>query len=348
MTDASHPRPAASPATGTSGPHATAATNPAAPMTTVPPSARPARPIYPDTLKLIAWNDPLIELVGFPPHHAYVELLWLPVVGPSGTWVYRRLWQRVQQHPDARPSTWPTSLPRSDSAGGPRSARRSKRRSTASCASDLPAGTAASPSARAHRRWHVGSSAGSARTCKQPTVPSSTPAAPPFTLASQASDGQPRGRSRCAPSDRSSSSSPSPSREVTAAGLRQSGQAPTSPGGAASCGGMMTRAARLDHPGQLHPRDDRRSRRHHRAAPATTHPQRLVRHRDRSRPALAHLHQPLPGSRRSAPARSTPHRLLPARHHRATPHQRRARTRHRMTAGGRAKGPCVATYGRGT
>ena len=69
-------------------------------MTTVPPSARATRPSYPDTFELIPWNDPLIELVGFPPHHAYVELLWLPVVGPSGTWLYRRLWQRVQQHAD--------------------------------------------------------------------------------------------------------------------------------------------------------------------------------------------------------------------------------------------------------
>ena len=55
--------------------------------------------IYPGQLQVIAWSDPVVERVGFPPHHAYVELLWLPIVGPSATWLYRRLGDLVTRRP---------------------------------------------------------------------------------------------------------------------------------------------------------------------------------------------------------------------------------------------------------
>ena len=306
-------------------------------MTTVSPTARATRPSYPDRFELIPWNDQLIELVGFPPHHAYVELLWLPVVRPSASWLYRRLWQRVQQHADGTiidladlaASIGP------DSAAGPRRTRRSKGRSTASCASDLPAGTAASPSARAHRRWRVGNSVGSARTCKQPTKPSSTPTAPPATQANQANDHQPRGCRAAHRSDRSSSSSPPRSRRARAwvasiwpspdlAGwghelwrhdpIRRGWIIP------ASCthGTIVEVGTTIER---------RRRRRTHTAwyAIAIAHDQHwLMCTNPYPGPGEAHQH-----------ARQLTD-CYRRRHHRTTPHQHDTRTRHHMTAGGRA------------
>lgn len=37
------------------------------------------------------WRDELVEAHGFGPRSMYVETCWLPVLGPSATWLYRRL-----------------------------------------------------------------------------------------------------------------------------------------------------------------------------------------------------------------------------------------------------------------
>jgi hypothetical protein len=42
----------------------------------------------------------VVEAVGFPVHHAYVELLWLPVIGPSTAWLLRRLGSWAEACPD--------------------------------------------------------------------------------------------------------------------------------------------------------------------------------------------------------------------------------------------------------
>ncbi|HET9547240.1 MAG TPA: hypothetical protein VFO97_05365 [Desertimonas sp.] len=55
---------------------------------------------FPGHFCAVPWSDPVVEAVGFGFDHAYVELLWLPVVGPSSTWIFRRLGARVSQHPD--------------------------------------------------------------------------------------------------------------------------------------------------------------------------------------------------------------------------------------------------------
>lgn len=44
--------------------------------------------------------DPLIERLGFSLNSAYVEGLWLPVLGPSTTWCLRRLGTWVSAEPD--------------------------------------------------------------------------------------------------------------------------------------------------------------------------------------------------------------------------------------------------------
>jgi hypothetical protein len=47
-----------------------------------------------------AWTDPVVEAHGFGPRSSYVEQLWLPVLGPSATWLYRRLGTLVNHFPD--------------------------------------------------------------------------------------------------------------------------------------------------------------------------------------------------------------------------------------------------------
>lgn len=42
-------------------------------------------------LHVVPWPDPAAEVGGFAPHSAMVEWCWLPVVGPSAAWAYRRL-----------------------------------------------------------------------------------------------------------------------------------------------------------------------------------------------------------------------------------------------------------------
>ncbi len=34
--------------------------------------------------------DPVVEEFGFPPDSLYVEHCWLPILGPTATWMYRR------------------------------------------------------------------------------------------------------------------------------------------------------------------------------------------------------------------------------------------------------------------
>ena len=73
-------------------------------MTTIPVAARRIEPLFPDRLEIVGWVDPVVDAVGFPPHHPYVELLWLPILGPSTTWLYRRLATSPAEHgPRHRP-----------------------------------------------------------------------------------------------------------------------------------------------------------------------------------------------------------------------------------------------------
>ena len=44
-----------------------------------------------ETLVVQPWIDEVVERHGFPPDSPYVEHCWLPLIGPSATWAYRRL-----------------------------------------------------------------------------------------------------------------------------------------------------------------------------------------------------------------------------------------------------------------
>lgn len=57
--------------------------------------ATSASPTLPETVELRAWLDPVVERHGFGPCSTYVEACWLPLLGPTATWAYRRLGQLV-------------------------------------------------------------------------------------------------------------------------------------------------------------------------------------------------------------------------------------------------------------
>ncbi len=49
---------------------------------------------------ITAWVDPLVDDDGHDPRSRYVEQFWLGVLGPTATWILRRLVAGLEQHPD--------------------------------------------------------------------------------------------------------------------------------------------------------------------------------------------------------------------------------------------------------
>ncbi len=61
--------------------------------------ADPPRPADP-TLHVVRWLDPVADPHGVHPCSRYVELYWLGVIGPSTTWLLRRLSYGLEVHDD--------------------------------------------------------------------------------------------------------------------------------------------------------------------------------------------------------------------------------------------------------
>lgn len=53
-----------------------------------------------DTLSIRPWVDDLIDALGHDPRSHYVEQFWLPVLGPSTTWLVRRLAAGFDESPE--------------------------------------------------------------------------------------------------------------------------------------------------------------------------------------------------------------------------------------------------------
>ena len=51
-------------------------------------------------LLVVAWRDPSSTRSGFDPRSAYVERFWLPLLGPTSTWLLRRLAAEFDHQPD--------------------------------------------------------------------------------------------------------------------------------------------------------------------------------------------------------------------------------------------------------
>jgi hypothetical protein len=49
------------------------------------------------------WIDPIVDRRGHDPRSTYVELFWLGTLGPTATWLLRRLVAGLDDHPDGYP-----------------------------------------------------------------------------------------------------------------------------------------------------------------------------------------------------------------------------------------------------
>ena len=56
-------------------------------------------PVSEPTVMVVPWHDPVVEAVGYDVHSTYVELFWLNVLGPTATWLLRRLARGLDQYP---------------------------------------------------------------------------------------------------------------------------------------------------------------------------------------------------------------------------------------------------------
>lgn len=53
-----------------------------------------------DHLRITMWSDPVVDLVGHDLRSTYVERFWLPILGPSTTFLLRRTAALLDEHPD--------------------------------------------------------------------------------------------------------------------------------------------------------------------------------------------------------------------------------------------------------
>jgi hypothetical protein len=52
-----------------------------------------------DHLRVEPWPDPVVDAIGHDPRSSYVETFWLPVLGPSTTWLLRRFAAHLDEFP---------------------------------------------------------------------------------------------------------------------------------------------------------------------------------------------------------------------------------------------------------
>ena len=69
---------------------------------TLRPSTTPVTPQVPNAARLLVrpWIDPVVDQVGHDPRSAYVEQFWLATLGPSTTWLLRRLAAGLDDAPE--------------------------------------------------------------------------------------------------------------------------------------------------------------------------------------------------------------------------------------------------------
>ncbi|MHB8329077.1 MAG: hypothetical protein ACYDD6_05565 [Acidimicrobiales bacterium] len=56
-----------------------------------------------EAIDVVPWPDPVIDALGHDPRSWYVEQFWLPVLGPTSTWLVRRIAARFDDGPDGFP-----------------------------------------------------------------------------------------------------------------------------------------------------------------------------------------------------------------------------------------------------
>lgn len=73
--------------------------SPEAPVSAQPKSTQVLALPITDVLSIIAWPDPVIDALGHDPRSTYVESYWLGTLGPSTTWLLRRLVTGLDDNP---------------------------------------------------------------------------------------------------------------------------------------------------------------------------------------------------------------------------------------------------------
>lgn len=68
-------------------------------------------------LRVLPWIDPALDPVGHDVRSVYVERFWLSVLGPSASWILRRLAEGLERHPQGYNVDLP-SMARSIGLGG--------------------------------------------------------------------------------------------------------------------------------------------------------------------------------------------------------------------------------------
>ena len=53
-----------------------------------------------DHLRIVRWDDPVLDAVGHDPRSSYVERFWLALLGPSTTFLVRRITSELEAHPE--------------------------------------------------------------------------------------------------------------------------------------------------------------------------------------------------------------------------------------------------------
>jgi hypothetical protein len=56
-------------------------------------------PLTDPLLMIVPWHDPVVDSIGFEVRSQYVELFWLNVLGPTATWILRRLVLGFDRYP---------------------------------------------------------------------------------------------------------------------------------------------------------------------------------------------------------------------------------------------------------
>lgn len=52
------------------------------------------------TLTVVPWDDPVVAALGYPAGSTYVERFWLPILGPSTSWLVRHLDEKLRADPE--------------------------------------------------------------------------------------------------------------------------------------------------------------------------------------------------------------------------------------------------------
>ncbi len=60
----------------------------------------PPPPGLPTVARISPWVDPVVDRFGHDPRSSYVEQYWISVIGPTATWLVRRLASGFDAHPD--------------------------------------------------------------------------------------------------------------------------------------------------------------------------------------------------------------------------------------------------------